>query len=191
MEGETTIDVNDDVIEEQDVKVDSDNKEEVDNPAAEAAVHEELEDVEEEGIATTTTNINNTDDSSTTNISEESDQQTVKNNGVNETEVTVVSVEGDDMPTAAEEEGQHDKENSAIHEDAADNYEDAEQAGKSSNNHLPLSKIKHIMKLDPDVTLCSSDAAFLITRATVSSNMHPTSRHYSYIMMFSFQSEYL
>ena len=169
MEGEPTVDVIDDVIEEQDVKVDSDNKEEVDNPAA---VHEELEDVEEEGIATTTTNINNTDDNSTTNISEESDQQTVKNNGVNETEVTVVSVEGDDIPTAAEEEGQHDKENSAIHEDAADNYEDAEQAGKSSNNHLPLSKIKHIMKLDPDVTLCSSDAAFLITRATVSTNTY-------------------
>ena len=172
MEGETTIDVNDDEIEEQDVKVDSDNKEEVDNPAAEAAVHEELEDVEEEGIATTTTtNINNTDGSSTTNISEEYDPQIVKNNGVNETDVTV-SVEEDDIRTAAEEEGQHDKENSVIHEDAADNYEDAEQAGKSSNNHLPLSKIKHIMKLDPDVTLCSSDAAFLITRATVSTNTY-------------------
>ena len=172
MEGEPTVDVIDDVIEEQDVTVDSDNKQEVDNQNHHAAVHEEIEDVEEEGIATTTTNINNTDGSSTTNISEEYDPQIVKNNGVNETDVTVY-VEEDDIPTAAEEEGQqHDKENSAIHEDAADNYEDAEQAGKSSNNHLPLSKIKHIMKLDPDVTLCSSDAAFLITRATVSTNTY-------------------
>ena len=171
MEGEPTVDVidDDDVIEKQDVTVHSDNKQEVDNHHA--AVHKEIEDVEEEGIATTTTTINNTDDSSSTTNSEEYDPQIVKNNGVNETDVTV-SVEEDDIPTAAEEEGQHDKEISAIHEDAADNYEDAEQAGKSSNNHLPLSKIKHIMKLDPDVTLCSSDAAFLITRATVSTNTY-------------------
>ena len=161
MEGEPTVDVidDDDVMEKQDVTVHSDNKQEVDNHHA------------EEGIATTTTTINNTDDSSSTTNSEEYDPQIVKNNGVNETDVTV-SVEEDDIRTAAEEEGQHDKENSVIHEDAADNYEDAEQAGKSSNNHLPLSKIKHIMKLDPDVTLCSSDAAFLITRATVSTNTY-------------------
>lgn len=48
--------------------------------------------------------------------------------------------------------------------------EESESIERNINNHLPLSKIKYIMKVDPDVTLCSSDAAFLITRATVSTN---------------------
>lgn len=33
---------------------------------------------------------------------------------------------------------------------------------------LPLSRIKTIMKLDPDCALVSQDSAFLITKATVS-----------------------
>lgn len=32
--------------------------------------------------------------------------------------------------------------------------------------NLPISKIKHIIKLDPDVNLVNSDAVFLITKAT-------------------------
>lgn len=32
---------------------------------------------------------------------------------------------------------------------------------------LPLSRVKNIMKTDPDVTLSSQDAVFLITKATV------------------------
>ena len=32
---------------------------------------------------------------------------------------------------------------------------------------LPLSRIKHMVKLDPDVTLVSQDAILLIARATV------------------------
>lgn len=33
---------------------------------------------------------------------------------------------------------------------------------------LPLARIKHMMKMDPDVGLISNDAAMLITKATVS-----------------------
>ena len=33
---------------------------------------------------------------------------------------------------------------------------------------LPLSRIKHMVKLDPDVTLASQDAVLMIARATVS-----------------------
>ena len=32
---------------------------------------------------------------------------------------------------------------------------------------LPLTRIKHIMKMDPDVTLASQDAVVMITKATV------------------------
>jgi len=33
---------------------------------------------------------------------------------------------------------------------------------------IPISKIKSIIKTDPDVIMCSTDATFLITKATVS-----------------------
>jgi DNA polymerase epsilon subunit 4 len=33
---------------------------------------------------------------------------------------------------------------------------------------LPLSRVKHIMKMDPDVHLASQEAVFLITKSTVS-----------------------
>ncbi|ENN75420.1 hypothetical protein YQE_07971, partial [Dendroctonus ponderosae] len=32
---------------------------------------------------------------------------------------------------------------------------------------LPISKIKHIMKMDPDVTIIQQDAVFLVCKATV------------------------
>ena len=32
---------------------------------------------------------------------------------------------------------------------------------------LPLTRIKHIVKMDPDVNLCSQEALFLITKTTV------------------------
>ena len=35
-------------------------------------------------------------------------------------------------------------------------------------NRLPLSKIKYIMKADPEVSICSTDAALAICRLTVS-----------------------
>ncbi|XP_076322666.1 DNA polymerase epsilon subunit 4-like isoform X2 [Tachypleus tridentatus] len=55
--------------------------------------------------------------------------------------------------------------------DADENIEKAEE--KSSNNtkteklvRIPLTRVKHLMKLDPDVTLASQEAVFLIARAT-------------------------
>ena len=32
---------------------------------------------------------------------------------------------------------------------------------------FPITRIKHLVKMDPDVNLCSQDALFLITKATV------------------------
>ena len=32
---------------------------------------------------------------------------------------------------------------------------------------FPITRIKHLVKMDPDVNLCSLDALFLITKATV------------------------
>lgn len=56
---------------------------------------------------------------------------------------------------------------------------------------LPLSKIKTIMKTDPDVTLCSSDAAFLITRSTVCNleNCLPRLRFISHFVTDEFLKE--
>lgn len=34
---------------------------------------------------------------------------------------------------------------------------------------FPLTRIKHIVKMDPDVNLCSQEALFLIAKATVRS----------------------
>lgn len=34
---------------------------------------------------------------------------------------------------------------------------------------LPISKIKHLMKMDPDVTIIQQDAVFLVCKATVGS----------------------
>lgn len=41
---------------------------------------------------------------------------------------------------------------------------------------LPLSRIKHMVKLDPDVTLASQDAVLMIARATVSLPALPLTR---------------
>jgi len=32
---------------------------------------------------------------------------------------------------------------------------------------FPITRIKHLVKMDPDVNLCSQDALFVITKATV------------------------
>lgn len=32
---------------------------------------------------------------------------------------------------------------------------------------FPMTRVKHLVKMDPDVHLCSQEAIFLITRATV------------------------
>jgi len=51
-------------------------------------------------------------------------------------------------------------------DDPQDNDQDVFRNEKC--NRLPQSKIKLIIKTDSDVTICSSDASFLISRATVS-----------------------
>lgn len=60
-------------------------------------------------------------------------------------------------------------------ENAGDDQANAEKAtadcrsiSNEKSSSLPLSKIKLIMKTDPDVSICSAEAAFLITRCTVS-----------------------
>lgn len=79
----------------------------------------------------------------------------------------------DTVPMQQEADGEADFERLVEGEESAPRNEedaedqDTEQSEKATNNKLPLSKIKNIMKLDPDVTICSADAAFLITRATV------------------------
>lgn len=54
--------------------------------------------------------------------------------------------------------------------------------------NLPLSKIRLIMKTDPDVSICSTDSAFLITKCTVSKLLSRLSGQYGlgYIEMVNF-----
>lgn len=40
------------------------------------------------------------------------------------------------------------------------------------STRLPIARIKGIMKMDPDVNVINSDAAFLVTKATVSFELH-------------------
>lgn len=40
-------------------------------------------------------------------------------------------------------------------------------AEKTKFVRLPLARVKHIMKMDPDCNLISQDALFLITKSTV------------------------
>ena len=37
---------------------------------------------------------------------------------------------------------------------------------------FPVTRIKHLVKMDPDVNLCSQEALFLITKTTVSQLLH-------------------
>ena len=54
--------------------------------------------------------------------------------------------------------------------DKANNEEKTEKLVR-----FPITRIKHLVKMDPDVNLCSHDALFLITKATVKifSNLQP------------------
>lgn len=46
--------------------------------------------------------------------------------------------------------------------DKTNNEEKAEKLVR-----FPITRIKHLVKMDPDVNLCSQDALFIITKATV------------------------
>jgi len=48
--------------------------------------------------------------------------------------------------------------------------DESEQEEEKSEKilRLPFSRVKHIMKIDPDVHLASQEAVFLITKSTVS-----------------------
>jgi hypothetical protein len=48
--------------------------------------------------------------------------------------------------------------------------DESEQEEEKSEKvlRLPFSRVKHIMKIDPDVNLASQEAVFLITKSTVS-----------------------
>ena len=50
---------------------------------------------------------------------------------------------------------------------ATDLQTETQDEKSEKSNKLPLTRIKHIMKLDSDVTLASQDAVFIIAKATV------------------------
>lgn len=54
--------------------------------------------------------------------------------------------------------------------DAESAQDESEQEEEKSEKilRLPFSRVKHIMKIDPDVHLASQEAVFLITKSTVS-----------------------
>ena len=49
---------------------------------------------------------------------------------------------------------------------ATTNIEEANKVEKIVR--FPVTRIKHLVKMDPDVNLCSQEALFLITKTTVS-----------------------
>lgn len=49
---------------------------------------------------------------------------------------------------------------------AADMFESEQDTATKSATRLPISKIKKIMKFDPDVTMANQDAVFLVAKAT-------------------------
>ena len=57
---------------------------------------------------------------------------------------------------------------SAVEDVVVDDSTNTELEKSERIVQLPLSRIKHMVKLDPDVTLVSQDAILLIARATVS-----------------------
>lgn len=54
---------------------------------------------------------------------------------------------------------------SASAEKTANNVEDTNKVEKLVR--FPITRIKHLVKMDPDVNLCSQEALFLITKTTV------------------------
>ena len=62
---------------------------------------------------------------------------------------------------------------SVVVDETADN--DLSGAGKTTGEEtkveklvrFPITRVKHLVKMDPDVNLCSQEALFLITKTTV------------------------
>jgi DNA polymerase epsilon subunit 4 len=52
--------------------------------------------------------------------------------------------------------------------DSAQDESEQEEEKSEKILRLPFSRVKHIMKIDPDVHLASQEAVFLITKSTVS-----------------------
>ena len=55
---------------------------------------------------------------------------------------------------------------SAVPESGTDLFESEPDAANKSATKLPISKIKKIMKFDPEVTMANQDAVFLVAKAT-------------------------
>jgi hypothetical protein len=60
-----------------------------------------------------------------------------------------------------------------------------EKGTKRSLTQIPLTRVKRIIKSDPDVKLISSDACFVVTKATVIFRFFLL-RSFSYLNTFSF-----
>jgi len=63
--------------------------------------------------------------------------------------------------------GSKDRSSGKDVESAQDESEQEEEKSEKVLR-LPFSRVKHIMKIDPDVHLASQEAVFLITKSTVS-----------------------
>lgn len=96
----------------------------------------------------------------------EEDENILTKNTFNNT-----TTEGDTMEgvVTIEEEEEEEAEEREREEGGGGEEEErgGEEEGKGSGLRLPISRIKKIMKADPDLNLASQDAVFIVTKATV------------------------
>lgn len=60
----------------------------------------------------------------------------------------------------------------SVHQEASKNSKEVPKQTKNKLINLPVSRVKQIIKMDPDVSLASSEAVFLIAKCAVSNNSY-------------------
>ena len=125
----------------------------------------ELEPTEKESLVAATDNVD--DPEAIEDLNKDTEQESNKEN-----ESTNLTEESEEQPSELE------PEKSKVPEEVATEAEqeasvavaptEEEEGGEKTEklSKLPLGRIKHIMKLDPDVTMASQDCVFLISKAT-------------------------